>query len=53
MQKILLKQTDSEIYFDMGYNKKGNRMIRRLISIQASRFVFIPPASFDVLQAIT
>ena len=31
MQKIVLKQTDSEIYVDVRYNKKGNRMIRRLI----------------------
>ena len=52
MQKIVLKQTDSEIYFDVRYNNKGNRMIRRLY-IQPSRFVFIAPASFEVLQAIT
>ena len=24
MERILLKQTDSEIYFDVGYNKKEN-----------------------------
>ena len=31
MQKIVLKQTDSEIYFDVRYNNKGNRMIRPLV----------------------
>ena len=31
MQTILLKQTDSEINFDVVDNKKRNRMIRQLI----------------------
>ena len=31
MQTILLKQTDSEINFDVVDNKKRNRMVRRLI----------------------
>ena len=50
MQKILLKQTDSEIHF--AWCKQKTKMLVKTTYIQASRFVFITPASFEVPQVI-
>ena len=56
MPQILLKQTDSEIHFDVVYNKKGKRMIKpilKLLDLIVHLFLDLFSASFEVLRAIT